>query len=366
MSAQEILINRIPIRTWERFKVNDKLISIKRPLKTTITNEITIEAPKDVIISTASPLLKQREEFLQFSSAEYERFFADNAVVKHHIIIPENFRSAEPITVNITLPQEEIGLAYALDIEVKNNAQAVIFLNYRSKTTQVTAAQFYGRINVVGASNTDVRVISNKLFKASSEFHENIDAIIEDNSKLNIIAVELAKTDFISSANVLLQGINSTAQIDIMYLGSGSQQLDMAYQVKHLGENTESAITAKGILKGQARKVFRDTINFVKGCRGSRSAESESILTLDSHVENISVPLLLCGECDVQGAHAVSIGKTDEKILFYLMTRGISPKESELILAKASLSSINDTIPSTSLQSAIESRIEEMIYEEEI
>ena len=70
-------------------------------------------------------------------------------------------------------------------------------------------------------------------------------------------------------------------------------------------------------------KLFRGSIDFVKGCAGSVGNEKEDVLLLGDDVVNQTIPLILCAEEDVEGNHGASIGELDEKTLFYLMSRGI-------------------------------------------
>ena len=39
---------------------------------------------------------------------------------------------------------------------------------------------------------------------------------------------------------------------------------------------------------------------------------------------NQTIPLILCGEEDVQGSHGATIGRLDDELLFYLCSRGMS------------------------------------------
>ena len=361
MQTNNFLINRIPLRTWERFKVNEKNITINTPL-TNFNKNITTNIPEQILINnTPTRILKNYS--LDFSSVEYEQFITENATLVHNIIIPSNLKIDEPLNLTIDLPTSGNGLACDIEITIQKNAKATLFINYRSQAE--VEANFYGRINILCEENSSFELITNKIFRGKSTFYENVNAVLEESSSLQIIAAELAKTDFVTSVDINLQGDHAQAKLDVMYIGSANHVLDMAYRVKHIGKNTNSSLTGKGILLNEAKKTFRDTIDFVKGSAGSKASEAENILVLDQRVQNISVPLLLCGECDVEGAHAVSVGKPEEKILFYLMSRGISQKEAEIILAQAALASINDNIPSTSLQEEIRQTIQNLIYEGE-
>ncbi len=97
----------------------------------------------------------------------------------------------------------------------------------------------------------------------------------------------------------------------------------MNYVARHHGRKTESLMESSGVLSGEAFKLFRGTIDFVKGCPGSVGNEKEDVLLLGDDVVNQTIPLILCAEEDVEGNHGASIGELDEKTLFYLMSRGL-------------------------------------------
>ena len=60
------------------------------------------------------------------------------------------------------------------------------------------------------------------------------------------------------------------------------------------------------------------------------------MLLLSKEAKTKSSPILLCAEENVNGNHAASIGKIDEKKLFYLESRGYSKEEGkrEVVLSK--------------------------------
>lgn len=49
---------------------------------------------------------------------------------------------------------------------------------------------------------------------------------------------------------------------------------------------------------------------------------------------NQTIPLILCGEEDVEGNHGATIGRLDEKMLFYLASRGIPEEAARSLLAR--------------------------------
>lgn len=102
--------------------------------------------------------------------------------------------------------------------------------------------------------------------------------------------------------------------------------------------------------KRQCQKLFRGTIDFIAGCAGAKGAESEDMLLIDENVENQTIPLILCGEEDVEGSHGATIGRLDEQMLFYLGSRGFDQEEAKRLVARARIDALCALIPSEEIQ----------------
>ena len=64
---------------------------------------------------------------------------------------------------------------------------------------------------------------------------------------------------------------------------------------------------------------------------------------------------MLSHEADVDGHHAVSVGKMDEGKLFYLMSRGLDLAEAQRLVVEASFNPVLDRISDTALKEEIDS-----------
>ena len=72
------------------------------------------------------------------------------------------------------------------------------------------------------------------------------------------------------------------------------------------------------MLSDRAFKLFRGTIDFKAGSVGAEGEETEDVLLMGEDAVNQTIPLILCGEEDVQGSHGATIGRLDDELLFYL------------------------------------------------
>ncbi|QWT18117.1 SufD family Fe-S cluster assembly protein [Collinsella sp. zg1085] len=132
-----------------------------------------------------------------------------------------------------------------------------------------------------------------------------------------------------------VRGDNAKIEVTTSYLGMRRQLRDFNYQLRHLGQRTESHMQANGVLAGTSSKVLRGTIDLMHGCKGSAGSEQETVLLVDEGVDNKTVPVILCDEDDVQGNHGATIGHVRPEQLFYLACRGFSPEAAEALFVGA-------------------------------
>ena len=78
--------------------------------------------------------------------------------------------------------------------------------------------------------------------------------------------------------------------------------------------------------------------------------ESEDVLLFGPDARNRTAPLILCGEEEVEGQHAASIGRLDEEKLYYLRSRGLSEAQARRLMVDARFAPALDKIPLTELR----------------
>ncbi|MFR1804674.1 MAG: SufB/SufD family protein, partial [Faecalispora jeddahensis] len=148
-------------------------------------------------------------------------------------------------------------------------------------------------------------------------------------------------------------------EAETIYLGDKSRIIDMNYVAQHIGKETESEIHANGALLDESQKIYRGTIDFLRGAAYSVGHESEYTLLFSPRVRNRTAPLILCGEENVEGQHAASIGKIDPGKLFYLMSRGLSEPQAKQIVIEAQFTPALEKIPEEALRESVHDWLKE-------
>lgn len=167
-------------------------------------------------------------------------------------------------------------------------------------------------------------------------------SVLAARARADFYAAELGGEKIIVHSYGKLSGDASEMNERAIYAGRGKQHLDFFYHIDHVGKKTKAEIDLKGALADESKKIFRGTLDFKRGCAGSVGDEGDFAIQLDPKTKNISLPLLLCTEDDVQGNHASSAGQLDQNTIYFLMSRGFTLEEARRIVVEALIRPIID------------------------
>ena len=210
----------------------------------------------------------------------------------------------------------------------------------------------------------------------------NTKVVIDSNKNNNVTIINLTSKEsksFISIENNIKRGIKSTVNFielggivkvsnyysinngenyfNSLYLGKDSDKIDMNYYIGLNEKNSISKMNVQGSLSDKSYKSFKGTIDFYEGSSKSIGEEIENCILLSDESISKSLPMLLCHEEDVEGAHGVSTGKIDEDKLFYLMSRGINEKDAKKLIINANYNLVIDNILDEDIKKLIKEEI---------
>ena len=343
----DMMLNSLPSRTWNRLGINESFISI-------------------------NPTLNQHAPVLQTK--------ADNLDINLHAETPANWTSintgigpdsnkllqtGEVISIHAgkkVVAQEPVLIRYAytdddctahrlfIQAEPDSTLSVVMLLQSESmKDGGISAIQ----TKIDAAANAHIKIYVVQLLGDRMVCINDVSGTVQDNACVELIKLELGSGKLYAGARFELIGNNSQFLADIGYLVREHQTMDMNYIANHWGKKSNSLMEVSGTLQENSRKVFRGSIDFKRGSKGSTGTENENVMLLGEHIVNQTIPLILCQEEDVEGNHGASIGRLDEKVLFYLSTRGIADKDAQRIIERARIDSICAKIPMKEAQQAV-------------
>ncbi len=205
---------------------------------------------------------------------------------------------------------------------------------------------------IINVADNEVKKISD-LNLSADESARKIKINVGKSARVEFAAVDLGRGNFSADVEINLDGDDSTAEINSVYFGDGKRKLDFNYVIRQRGLRTNAVMNVRGALNDECNKIFRGTLDFQRGAKGSIGRELEEVIILSDTVRNRSVPLMLSNEDDVDGHHAVSVGRLDEEKIFYLMSRGLDKVEAEKLIVEAAFNPVLEKISDESLRAKI-------------
>lgn len=358
--SQTLTINRMPVRVWRRPRANDIELVLNPAQGKLPEGAFNMENTEGLVVSDRLPQMGFKSLGADyFVPEELAGYVTANAGERCHIRIPKGYEAESPLLITCRIDSKTPVFAEELYIEAEEDSKACVIIRYYSKGD--AAAEHTGITRLTAAPGSELRLLKLQNLNKQARNTDAVEAIVDRKAKLNITLAELGAAVSNTSCNVQLASEGAEMKLDVLYLGDGDRRLDMTYRAEHRGKKTHSDIRARGILHGASYKLLRDTLDFVKGSAGSKGREEESVLLLGSRARNVSVPLLLCGEHDVEGEHAATSGRLDEDMMFYILSRGISEPEARKMMAKASFDEILEDIPDDAFREEIMAAVEESL-----
>ena len=162
--------------------------------------------------------------------------------------------------------------------------------------------------------------------------------IESDNVKLYLVTKNNIKVDFniLNSTTIyniteeiITVNINiyNKAKLDFYNMTVTDKKITNEVNVYHQNKETISNVICHGISYGKGDLKFSVNGYIKKGMIGSICNQSSRIINLDEG-KSLIEPNLFIEEFDSTANHAAYTGPFDNKLLFYLETKGISKKES--------------------------------------
>lgn len=249
-----------------------------------------------------------------------------------------------------------------LDIHLEDGSSKIYILEFENIFNLVI------RIKLKKDSKLDLVLVDREEIGKEKELKNNfklesIGIIAEESSVSNIIKVDFGEYDKYLNYRSDLIGEYSEANINMAYVLTANELYDMSFHQKHFAKNTRGDILIEGILKDESSKIFKGSLDFKKGSKGSIGNENESITNYSKKTKSISLPILLAHEDEIEGNHAANHGEFDEEQIYYIKSRGFDEREAKNIIAEAKITPILDNVKNRELKNELKDNLKNKLKE---
>lgn len=383
--SNTIRVGHIPALTWNSLKMNEgrvpEVLSLNtgtdirfQSLPRGITHKkMTMKQAADWLLKNAPGQEAERfvagkvpiyhpQTFGTGLGAEFEAFMNEACGRCDLLEVEKGMKAEEPLSWHIDFFDGTRG-AGAQIIHLCENASLTLVLDYASDREAAGLAALSTRI--VLDQGAKLTFVTAQTLGRGFLHLSDIGASQAEGSGLEIVELDLGGKDSFTGIQVEQIGRSAALKGHMGYMAVEDQSVDINYNVIQRGRKTSSVFDFDGVLSDQGKKSFRGTIDFRNGACGAVGNEQEGVLLMSPDVVNKTLPIILCEEEDVEGAHGATIGRLSEDMLFYMTSRGIDEKTAERIIVRARLDAVAAKVPVTALREKLTAFIEETFSDEQ-
>ena len=156
---------------------------------------------------------------------------------------------------------------------------------------------------------------------------------------------------------VLLDGEEVECTLNGLYHLDGKRQVDNHTLLRHAKPNCRSWEMYRGVLDDHSRGIFTGKIHVYEDAQKTDAKQNSNSLLLSRDAEADTRPRLEIYADDVRCTHGATVGELDETALFYLRSRGISPRDARHMLVHAFAGEVLGSLENDAIRIELEERL---------
>ena len=317
--------------------------------------------------------------------------FEDKNKIKINNYKEENFSREKSNNPLICLNDALSNTGYNLEIDENYKFEKVLVI-YNLFSEDLSEKVLNNKNKITVNKNSELHTIEYTINKSKNKFFNNTNekVIVNENSKFKNICIQAGRSEgyfhkflngsiksdsqyssFIFSSGLRfnkqdikidLEGKNSNCEIKSALFLNNDDHHEIKTLVNHMVPNCKSFQKIKSVLDSNAKGIYQGKI-FVKDIAQKTNAyQLSKALLISENSEFDSKPELEIYADDVKCSHGSTSGNVDENSIHYLMTRGLTKKESTQLLINGFLKEIISDIKSETIKKFVENKLEFQIY----
>jgi Fe-S cluster assembly protein SufD len=212
------------------------------------------------------------------------------------------------------------------------------------------------RESVIGeGANLTIHLLQNE---ANGPVHIGLDGLtIGAKGRFSIDTTTLNGSLVRNEVNVALAGPEAHAELNGVYVLNGTTHCDNHTYIGHDVPDCTSDELYKGIIAEKGTGVFNGKVYVKQDAQRTRAYQSNANILQGDDAKVYTKPELEIYADDVKCSHGCTIGRLDEKGLFYLRSRGVSEAEARRMLSHAFMTDVLERITNVEWRKHLEGLI---------
>lgn len=188
--------------------------------------------------------------------------------------------------------------------------------------------------------------------------HSNIFVGQQRDSVFNAGSITLTCGTTRNDFSIDLIGEGAECNLSGMVIGSGSQRIDNAVEMRHIAPHCRSNQLFKYVLDGESNGSFGGRILVTAEADFTDAFQTNRNLLASAGARMHTKPQLEIYNDDVKCSHGATTGQLDAEALFYMRTRGIPEAEARNMLMQAYMADVIDSVAMEELRDRLRHLVE--------
>ena len=274
----------------------------------------------------------------------------------YKILVKENYSFNKPLIVyhtsNNKIKSKNINLRLEFELEKNSSLKLVDFFKDTSEKNFINIFYNFDLKKDAILKNYKIDKIQNNNIKYS------FNNINQDENSVSETFILSAGSDFLKNEiNCNLNGKYSSAFVNGIFSLTDNQHHEIRTTINHLTENTKSYQLIKSVLGKDSKAVYQGKILVSSTAQKTDGYQLSKALLLNETSEFNAKPELEIYADDVKCSHGSASGSLDENSIFYLMSRGLSHKQSKELLINGFVLEVIEKITDSEIKNLIKNMI---------
>ena len=274
----------------------------------------------------------------------------------YKILVKKGYSIKKPLIIyhltNEKMKSKNINLRLDFELEENSSLKLIDFFNDITDKNFMNVFYNFKLKNDSILKNYKIDKSLNQNLKYS---FNNIDQ--EKNSISETFIFSAGSNYFKNEINCNLAGEYSSAFINGIFSLKNNQQHEIRSIVNHLVENTKSFQLIKSVLGKNSKAAYQGRIHVDSKAQKTDGYQLSKAILLDETSEFNAKPELEIYADDVKCSHGSASGSLNEDSIFYLMSRGLSYKQSKELLINGFMLDVVEKITDSEIKNLIKNMI---------
>jgi Fe-S cluster assembly protein SufB len=260
------------------------------------------------------------------------------------LFVPEGVKLEMPVQAYFRMNAEGFGQFEHTLIVVEKNAQ-VHYIEGCSAPKWENASLHAGCVEVYVKEGARARYSSVENWSRQTYNLNTKRAIIDKNAVMEWVNGNLGSGVTMLYPSSILKGEGArTDMTGIAFAGPGQNQ-DTGSKVQLLAPNTSANIMSKSLAVGGGITTYRGLVKVSPAAINAKVKVECDALLLDDKSKNFTIPDMQIAQERVDIAHEATVGKISTDQIFYLMSRGLTEEQANVMIVNGFIEPITKELP---------------------